>query len=129
MRHRAAPRLLRPENGTRESSCHCIPMTMRDRWLPAWMFGGGSEDAPEIHPLTPALARTLRLPWTSRFTGSTLASHLRRAPGFGWVAPASAEYLVAEPWRHRDEIASLLELHGRRARAALVQRALADLEA
>src|SRR3569623_1561798 len=118
MRHRAAPGLLRPGNATRESSCDYIPMSMPDRWLPAWMFGGGSEDVPEVAPLTPDLARTLRLPWTSRFTGSTQAAHLRRAPGYGWVAPATGEYLVAEPWRHRDEIGSLLELHGRRGRAA-----------
>jgi ribosomal protein S18 acetylase RimI-like enzyme len=93
------------------------------------MFGGGAEDAPEIQPLTPDLARTLRLPWTSRFTTSVLVAHLRRSPGYGWMAPASGEYLIAEPWRHRDDIASLLEMHARRARAGLVRRALTDLGA
>lgn len=87
------------------------------------------EPATSIRPLVPADVPALRLPWSSRFNPASLAAHVTRYPDQAWVHPDSGDYLVAEPWRRRDEIAGVVEIHARRARGALLDRAAADLGA
>jgi ribosomal protein S18 acetylase RimI-like enzyme len=101
-----------------------------------WPFGR-REDAPAtpsapdvpVTALSPTQAQALRLPWSSRFTPEGLARYVGRAPGWAWTVPGTGEYLVAEGWRHRDDLGMVLEAQARRYRAALVNGALADLRA
>lgn len=93
-------------------------------------FGRGapqSDDQPEVEPLTPAAARELRLPWLSRFNPTTLAAHVDAYPGMALWVPHTGEYIVAEQWRHREEIGNILEVTARKGRLALVSRLLDNL--
>jgi ribosomal protein S18 acetylase RimI-like enzyme len=101
-----------------------------------WPFGRRNEAAapaapagPMVTALTPAQAATLRLPWSSRFTPAGLARYVSRAPGWAWTVPGSGEYLVAEGWRHRDDLGMMLEVQARRYRAELVNAAMSNLTA
>jgi ribosomal protein S18 acetylase RimI-like enzyme len=85
--------------------------------------------APEIVPLTPALARSLKLGWSSRFNGESLARHAARAPGWAWTVPETHEYLVLEGWRRRDDVALVAEIHARQHQAGLFRAAGAGLAA
>ncbi|HMA36676.1 MAG TPA: GNAT family N-acetyltransferase [Chloroflexia bacterium] len=87
------------------------------------------EPDPAVRPLAPADVPALRLPWHSRFSPASLTAHLGQYPGAGWLAPASGEYLVAEPWRRRDEITAILEIQARRARGALLRAVVAACRA
>jgi ribosomal protein S18 acetylase RimI-like enzyme len=79
-----------------------------------------SNEKPELATLTRSDVRDVRLPWLSRFSTETLASHLEANPGKALWVPATGEYLVAERWRHRDDICQIVEVTARRGRAALV---------
>jgi ribosomal protein S18 acetylase RimI-like enzyme len=68
---------------------------------------------------------TLRLPWLSRFSNHTLRRHLQDNPDLSLWVPATGEYVIAEQWRHRDDIANVVEVTSRKARPTLV-RALVD---
>jgi GNAT superfamily N-acetyltransferase len=94
----------------------------------SWNFRSRSEAEP-VRTLVPPDVAGLRLPWTSRFSPTSLAAHLTRHPGYGWVIPATGEYLIAEPWRRRDEIGGVLEIHARRGRGGLLAQAASDLRA
>jgi ribosomal protein S18 acetylase RimI-like enzyme len=98
------------------------------RPLLPWSFRNRTEDL-TVRPLEPADVAALRLPWQSRFSPASLTAFLERRPGYGWIAPGSGEFLLAEPWRRRDDIAGILEIHARRGRPALLARAAADLAA
>lgn len=52
----------------------------------------------------------LRLKWGSRYSVEEVAELVRDAPGLSLWAPATGEYVLAGPWRHRDEIVALLEV-------------------
>lgn len=80
-----------------------------------------SDDQPAIAPLGAADTRDLRLPWLSRFNASLLANHLQMHPGHGLWVPRTGEYAIWEPWRHRDDIACVLEVTARRGRDALLE--------
>ena len=89
-------------------------------WRPAI-----SDEHPQIETLRAEQVHDLRLPWLSRFTRDTLAAHLHAHPGTALWVPPTGEYAVAGPWRHRQDIAQVLEVHARRGREALM-RALLD---
>lgn len=72
--------------------------------------------------LTPELAGRVRLPLTSRFNGRSLAAHAERHPAMGLVAEGGRQYAIAGPWRHRAEIAELLEVSSGNLRSHLVER-------
>jgi ribosomal-protein-alanine N-acetyltransferase len=91
-----------------------------------WNFRSRS-DAEPVRALAPPDVAGVRLPWTSRFSPTSLAAHLTRHPGYGWVIPTTGEYLIAEPWRRRDEIGGVLEINARQGRGALLAQAAADL--
>jgi GNAT superfamily N-acetyltransferase len=83
-----------------------------------------SDENPHIEVLTPRLAGTLRLPWLSRFSPATLASHLEQYSGMSLWVPNTGEYTVGERWRHRDDIANILEVTARKGKQALVTEQL-----
>lgn len=80
---------------------------------------------PDIQVLTPAGVRGLRLPWLSRFSSATLLQHVEAYPGMALCVPQTGEYIIAEPWRNREDIANVIEVSARKDRAALI-RALLD---
>ncbi|HUP28433.1 MAG TPA: GNAT family N-acetyltransferase [Chloroflexia bacterium] len=79
-----------------------------------------STDNPQVEPLGADQARLLRLPWLSRFSTSTLAAHLARHPDHSFWVPATGEYALGSPWRYRDDIAQIVEVHARRGKVQLV---------
>lgn len=98
-----------------------------DQWRNRLGMTGDSTENPHIEPLTPESARTVRLPWLSHFSAPLLAEHVARNPGMAAWVPATNEYIVAEQWRRRDDIANILEVTARKGKAALVTRLLDDL--
>jgi ribosomal protein S18 acetylase RimI-like enzyme len=88
-----------------------------------------SDEHPEIRPLEPADIRGLRLPWLSHFSPATLSAHLDQNPGVSLWVPATGEYLVAERWRHREDIANIVEVTARKGKRALAQDFLDRLAA
>lgn len=78
-----------------------------------------------IEPLVPDGARHLRLPWSSPFDLSSLGPHLAAHPGRSLWIPQTGEYVIGEPWRHRQSITAIVDLNARGHERALVQ-ALAD---
>jgi GNAT superfamily N-acetyltransferase len=84
--------------------------------------GGISSDNPQIAPLTAANMGDLRLPWLSRFNADTLAAHLNANPDKALWVPRTGEYVLAERWRRRDDIANVVEVTARKGKEALVRR-------
>ena len=80
-----------------------------------------------IQPLTPDDAHRVRLPWSSPFDTASLAAHLAAHPGRSLWIPQTGEYVIGEPWRHRQAITSIVDIAVRDHGRALVQ-ALADSE-
>lgn len=86
-----------------------------------------SEERPAVQALTGDDVRDLRLPWLSRFSKQSLAAHLQESPGLSFWVPATGEYVVAEPWRRRSEIAQIMEVAARKSRLSLLQTLLKEL--
>jgi len=87
-----------------------------------------SSDYPELADLTVRDIPDLRLPWLSHFSAETLAAHLAANPGKALWVPATGEYIVAERWRHRDDICQVVEVTARKGKAALVRTLTERLE-
>lgn len=68
-----------------------------------------------VAPLTPDVATTLDLGWSSSFTTEQLRLHVQQYPKLSWYVPETGEYLVGGPWRHRDEIVVVQELRSQLA--------------
>jgi ribosomal protein S18 acetylase RimI-like enzyme len=79
-------------------------------------------------PLSASDAHLLRLGWTSRFDKPDIRNIVEQYPDISQWIPETGEYLIAGPWRHRSEIASVLELSGRDGAAELL-RSFADAAA
>jgi ribosomal protein S18 acetylase RimI-like enzyme len=86
-----------------------------------------SDENPEIAPLKLAEVRDLRLPWMSRFSVDSLAAHIQANPGKTLWVPRTGEYVVAERWRHRDDIGNIMEVTARKGKSALVRAMLERL--
>lgn len=78
-----------------------------------------------VEPLTSGDAHRLRLGWTSRLDRPDIRNIVTQHPDLSQWIPETGEYLIAAPWRHREEISSVLELAGQRGAAALL-RAFAE---
>lgn len=77
---------------------------------------------PAIAPLTPEAVPRLRL---DRPSGEiAVVEQVAAYPGRSVWAPATLEYVVLAPWRHRPEIAHLAEVSAGRHAAALVAVAI-----
>jgi ribosomal-protein-alanine N-acetyltransferase len=68
------------------------------------------DEALAILPLQPADVARLRLGWWSRVDSGELVRLLERGPGASVWMPATHEYAIVAPWRHRDSIAHLVDL-------------------
>lgn len=86
------------------------------------------EPAQRVRPLVRDDLRRLRLGWSSRFDEGTVARLLSAHPGLSVWLPATGEYVLAGPWRHRAEIVSILEL-GAGIGAVALMRGLAEVSA
>lgn len=75
-----------------------------------------------VEPLLAEDVRSLYLPWSSPFVSITLAQHLRMHPGRSFWLPETGEYIVGEPWRHRDEITAIADISARNNGMALLAR-------
>jgi ribosomal protein S18 acetylase RimI-like enzyme len=68
------------------------------------------ELATSIAVLTPDDVGLLRLPWDGRFTVRELQQITSSGPPVSVWNRRTGEYLIAGPWRHRREIATVIEL-------------------
>lgn len=71
-----------------------------------------STDNSDILPLTPDDVDRLRPSWEARFTARDLRRIAARRPQVSVWNARTGEYLIGEPWRHRDEIVQVSELVG-----------------
>ncbi|MHB8646719.1 MAG: GNAT family N-acetyltransferase [Thermomicrobiales bacterium] len=81
--------------------------------------------APPVLRVEPLLAedvRSLYIPWSSPFESMSLARHLRSYPTRAFWLPETGEYIVGEPWRHRDEITAVVDISARANGALLLDR-------
>ncbi len=87
----------------------------RDKLMRPIGFGRSANEATNEVPmlLEPRDLARLSLGWSSSFTTRELEQHLLTYPGRSWWIPATNDYLIGGPWRHRDEIAVIQELNGR----------------
>ena len=89
---------------------------------PIYGFGRPPREGADASPvpLRAGDVGRLNLSWSSNFAPRDLEQHLATHPGRSWWVPASGEYLIGGPWRHRDEIAAVQELSARQHTEALV---------
>lgn len=64
----------------------------------------------EIAVLTPEAVGRLRLSWDARFTVRELTEIARARPSLSVWNQRTGEFLIGAPWRHRREIAGIVEL-------------------
>jgi len=76
------------------------------------MTGEPATTSPEwsFEALRAGTVSRLSFSWRSRFEPDELASLLRSGQAWGSWDPRSGEFVVARPWRHRREIAVLVEI-------------------
>ncbi|MEX2425859.1 MAG: GNAT family N-acetyltransferase [Thermomicrobiaceae bacterium] len=72
-------------------------------------------------PITADKAHRLRPGWTSRFDKPDIRNQVAQYPDISQWVPETGEYLIAGPWRHRNDIASVLELSGREGTSTLLR--------
>ncbi len=63
-----------------------------------------------VEPLLAEDVRSLYLPWSSPFESLSLTRHLRAYPDHSFWLPETGEYIVGEPWRHREEITAVADI-------------------
>lgn len=69
-----------------------------------------SRGAGSVEVLTPAVVSRLRLGWRNRHDAPEIVRVVRDYPDRSVWDPASGEFVLVGPWRHRDEIAVVQEL-------------------
>jgi GNAT superfamily N-acetyltransferase len=75
----------------------------------------------EILPLTVDDAHRIRPGWTSRFDRPGIRNILGQYPGISQWIPETGEYLIAGPWRHRSDVATVMELSAQSGASRLLQ--------
>jgi ribosomal protein S18 acetylase RimI-like enzyme len=70
----------------------------------------GSPSIPAVQDLTPRDIGSLRFGLWSRLTNAEVQREISGYPGRSAWLPETSEYAVVTPWRHRPEIAQVLEL-------------------
>ncbi len=83
------------------------------------------EGSDAVVPLTVADIPKLHLTWHPRLQADTIARALERVPGISQWHPRSGEFLLATPWRHRDDIVAIRDLTAFHHEDALVAASLA----
>jgi ribosomal protein S18 acetylase RimI-like enzyme len=66
----------------------------------------------EIAILHPEDVRHLQVGWNARYARAEIESIVAKAPALSLWNTRTGGYLIATPWRHRDEIANVLEFAG-----------------
>jgi ribosomal protein S18 acetylase RimI-like enzyme len=69
-----------------------------------------SDVVPDIRELAPDDVSRLRLPWDGRFSQSELEQIAAARPSYSVWNRRTGEFLVGGRWRHRGEIATILEI-------------------
>ncbi len=64
----------------------------------------------DIRILTPDDVRALRMPWDGRFTEREIRELVTVGPRISVFNRRTGEFVIGGPWRHRAEIATILEL-------------------
>ncbi len=54
----------------------------------------------------------LRLNWIGGPTQRSIRAYLRKYPDLGFWDPSNGEYILGGPWRHRDEVVTVVESNG-----------------
>ncbi len=75
-----------------------------------------------VQPLSADDVRALYLPWSSPFESRSLTRHLREHPSRAFWLPETGEYIVGEPWRHREEITAVADISARGNGTVLLER-------
>ena len=81
-----------------------------------------------IRPLTLQDVPDLRLGWSSRLTERDIEEQLIENPGLSLWSPQTLEYIVGGKWRHRDEIAGVVDLAAISGAVVLLQAFAAAAE-
>ena len=74
-----------------------------------------------IEPVTVQTVPRLRLSWSSRFDREDVGRLVVENPGLSLWIPDTGEYVVGGPWRHRSEIAAVMELSSQSGAVPLLQ--------
>ncbi len=74
-----------------------------------------------VEPLTVQSVPRLRLSWSSRFDREDVGRLVQENPGLSQWIPDTGEYVVGGPWRHRSEIAAVMELSSQSGAVPLLQ--------
>ncbi len=74
-----------------------------------------------VEAITLETVSRLRLGWSSRFDREDVGQLVFENPGLSRWIPDTGEYVVGGPWRHRREIASVMELVAPNAAVALLR--------
>jgi ribosomal protein S18 acetylase RimI-like enzyme len=80
-----------------------------------------SGNDPDIQVLSPRDVQFLRLPWDGRFSAAELERVVSHHPNLSVWNTRTGEFLVGGHWRHRDEIATILELAGSATAVGLIE--------
>ena len=80
---------------------------------------GATDLGDNLRVLKAADVRELRLPWDARLNRHEIEQVARLYPGLSVWNPGSGEYLITGPWRHRAEIATVVEVSGGASAAEL----------
>ena len=78
----------------------------------------------DVQTLHEADIRHLRLRWQQRFRGDEMRAILAAYPGRSVWVPGTLEFALIGPWRHRDEIAVILDLVAVRNTEVVVRAAV-----
>lgn len=74
-----------------------------------------------VKPITTDDAHRIRPGWTSRFDRPEIRNAVSQYPEISQWIPETGEYLIAGPWRHRDDISTVLELSAREGASDLLR--------
>ena len=84
---------------------------MTDHWRPPALDATAvSHLTGDISVLTPDDVRALRMPWDGRYSEREIRELVAVGPRISVFNRRTGEFLVGGPWRHRSEIATILEL-------------------
>lgn len=64
----------------------------------------------DVVPLTADDAHRIRPGWTSRFDRPDIRNVVGQYPDISQWIPETGEYLIAGPWRHRNDVSTVMEL-------------------
>jgi RimJ/RimL family protein N-acetyltransferase len=75
-----------------------------------------------VEPLTIQTVSRLRLSWSSRFDREDVARIVHENPGLSLWIPDTGEYVIGGPWRHRSEVAAVMEMTAQSGAVPLLQQ-------